>query len=230
MDLHQVVTQRRTLVIEGCDGVSTSGLTDQLTLRYGFAVLRAPPDPHPADPTVPYHEALRESGRLAFAPGFVSELVYGPLRRGRSRVTWIQAFDLAEAVAERDGAFLHLTAPLPVLQRRLTAQGAPAADRVDLTAAANGYERALRTLAQYAPVLTLDESDLAGDVLGDVLLDAPCPCSFGTERRKRAAAWATHQQALVTDGKLVPLARDARQENSHGRRPGHPRSAGAVQD
>jgi hypothetical protein len=137
MNLQQALTQCRTLVVEGPDGIGRGGLIAELS-RHGFMIRRCHGQLHHVDPTQPYRELLAAPGRLAVDGSLIHELVYGPLRRGRSRVTWIQALDFAEAVAERDGTLLHVTGP------------------TDDTEAAGAYDRALRTLAQHVPVVTLD--------------------------------------------------------------------------
>ncbi len=114
------------------------------------------------DPTQPYRELLAASGRLAIDGRIVHELVYGPLRRGRSRVTWIQALDFAEAVAERDGALVHVT-------------GGKSSD----TEAVDAYERALHTLAQHVPVVTLEAKDLGHPIRGPACPDVNSSCARG---------------------------------------------------
>ncbi|MDT3398163.1 hypothetical protein RKE29_16185 [Streptomyces sp. B1866] len=153
----QALARYRTLVVEACDGVARSGLLARLARQHGFTLRRPPRDLPHLDPVRPYHELLAQPGRLALDSGFLGELVYGPLRRGRSRLTWIEAFDFAEAVAARDGAFVHLTAPAAVLRERLAARGGRAPDPQEAEAAAGAYERALRTLAHHVPVWTLGE-------------------------------------------------------------------------
>ncbi|MFJ5272548.1 hypothetical protein [Streptomyces sp. NPDC088358] len=135
--LRQALTQCRTLVVEGPDGIGRGALIAELA-RQGFLVRRASGPLHHVDPTQPYRELLAAPGRLAVDGSLVHELVYGPLRRGRSRVTWIQALDFAEAVAERDGALVHVTG------------------ETDDAEAVEGFGRALRTLGQHVPVITLD--------------------------------------------------------------------------
>ncbi|WP_230396297.1 hypothetical protein [Streptomyces blattellae] len=66
-------------------------------------------------------------------------------------MTWIQALDFAESVAERDGALIHLTAPGHV----------PRPAPTDFAEAAGAYARAMRTLAQHVPVVGLDAAELA---------------------------------------------------------------------
>lgn len=141
MILHQALAQCRTLVVEGPDGIGRSGLIAELA-RHGFMIRRSHGHLHHVNPTQPYRELLAAPGRLAVDGSLVHELVYGPLRRGRSRVTWIQALDFAEAVAERDGALIHVTG------------------ETDDTEAVDAYERALRTLSQHVPVVTLDAAQL----------------------------------------------------------------------
>lgn len=147
MILDQALTQCRTLVVEGPDGISRSTLIAELA-RHGFLIRRCRGPLHHVDPTQPYRELLAAPGRLAVDGSLVHELVYGPLRRGRSRVTWIQALDFAEAVAERDGALVHVTGG------------------TDDTEAVDAYERALRTLAQHVPVVTLDADDISPPIRG----------------------------------------------------------------
>ncbi|MFB7244102.1 SGNH/GDSL hydrolase family protein [Streptomyces populi] len=142
MILHQALARCRTLVVEGPDGLDRRVLLAELD-RHRFTVRPLHGHLHHVDPTRPYRELLSAPGRLAVDGGLVHELVYGPLRHGRSRVTWIQALDFAEAVAERDGALLHLTGG------------------TDDTEAVRAYERALRTLAQHVPVVTVDTGELA---------------------------------------------------------------------
>ncbi|MFD5634566.1 hypothetical protein ACFWJM_10545 [Streptomyces sp. NPDC127077] len=143
MILHQGLTRCRTLVVEGPDGLDRRPLLAELA-RHHFTIRPLHGHLHHVDPTQPYRELLSAPGRLAVDGGLVHELVYGPLRRGRSRVTWIQALDFAEAVAERDGALVHM------------------AGGTDDTEAAHAYERVLRTLAQHVPVITLDTGEPAG--------------------------------------------------------------------
>lgn len=234
MDLLQAVTERRTLVVEGCDGVSTSGLTTQLARFHGFAVERPSPELRPADPAGPYFEALRRPGRLVLDGGFLHELVYGPLRRGQSRLSWIQALDFADALAARDGAFVHLCAPARVLLGRPASADDRAPDPAEITAAVTGYAQALTTLGQHAPVLVVDEAWAAAFAEPDSEQPVPLAAArvasagrgAGRLRDQAAAGRAarlrgtarpspTFRKSLITDGKLIPIAgHHARQENS----------------
>jgi hypothetical protein len=161
MILHQALTRCRTLVVEGPDGLDRGGLLAELA-RLRFVIRSSHEHLHPVDPTQPYRELLSAPGRLAVDGGLVHELVYGPLRRGRSRVTWIQALDFAEAVAERDGALVHVTGG------------------TDDVEAVRAYERVLRTLAQHVPVVTLDTGDPSHPLLAPAPARGRSPASHFT--------------------------------------------------
>ena len=150
--LHQAVAQCRTLVVDGPEGIGRSRLLTELA-RHGFLIRHAGVQPHHVDPCRPYRELLAAPGLLAVDGSIIHELVYGPLRRGQSRVTWIQALDFAEAIAERGGALVHLT---------LThGQAAPRNQQdTEGARAVSAYERAFHTLAQHVPVITVDVGGL----------------------------------------------------------------------
>ncbi|WP_329267485.1 hypothetical protein [Streptomyces sp. NBC_01451] len=145
------VTPYRTLAVEGHEGVHRARLLSEpallgLPLRQPSGGLRH------LDPARPYPDLPAPPGRLVIDGGIIGELAYGPLRHGRSRVTWIQALDLAETVAEREGAMLHLT-----LGGRDVGHDSGCGARYGAegseTAAALAYARVFRTLAQPVPVL-----------------------------------------------------------------------------
>ncbi|GHJ39295.1 hypothetical protein [Streptomyces sp. TS71-3] len=172
MNLHEAMTRYRTLVVDGREGLNRSGVLADL-VHHGFLIRQTPEALHHIDPTQPFRELLAGPGRLAVDGSLIRELVYGPLRHGRSRVTWIQALDFAEAVAERDGALLHIA------ELHLPGQGRPSDtsrpadatrhhpedrgnDRDGEAADAHAaYDRVFRTLAQHVPVVRVNAADAA---------------------------------------------------------------------
>ncbi|MEU3183037.1 hypothetical protein ABZ707_02305 [Streptomyces sp. NPDC006923] len=148
----------RTIILEGCDGTGKSTIATHLARTHDFNTVHSLRTPDHLDLAGRYRDLLQQPGRLILDRCFISELVYGPLRRGRSRLTWAQAFDLAEAVAARDGVFLHLTAPPTVIRARLLERDGTAEDLSELTAIVSAYHRTFETITSYAPVLTIDTS------------------------------------------------------------------------
>jgi thymidylate kinase len=160
MSIEQIATDHRTLVLEGCDGVGKTTLARRLSVDYGFTVVHSPRTPDHLDLAGRYRSILARDGHLLFDRCFLSELVYGPLTRGRSRLTWSEAIDLAETVIARDGLLVHLTAPPTVVHQRLLARDGEAISLDDVTALITAYRRVFDTLAEYVPVLTIDTSKL----------------------------------------------------------------------
>jgi len=148
--------QYRTVVIEGCDGTGKTTLARRLTGEHGFSHVHATRTPDHLDLTTRYLHILDTDNRLVMDRSFVSELVYGPLQRGRSRLTWAQVLDLAEAVTQRTGVFIHLTAPADIVHARLLLRDGQGDAPDALTALLAAYERAFRTLTDHATVITID--------------------------------------------------------------------------
>lgn len=160
MSVEQIAAGHRTLVLEGCDGVGKTTLARRLSGDHGFTVVHSPRTPDHLDLAGRYRAILAQEGRLLFDRCFLSELVYGPLNRGRSRITWSEAIDLAETVIARDGLLVHLTAPPTVVHQRLLTRDGEAVSLDEVTALITAYRRVFDTLADYAPVLTIDTSTL----------------------------------------------------------------------
>jgi thymidylate kinase len=160
MTIERIAAEHRTLVLEGCDGVGKTTLAQLLSTHHGFRIEHSPRTPDHLDLAGRYRTILARDGLLLFDRCFISELVYGPINRGRSRITWSEAIDLAETVIARDGLLVHLTAPPAIVHRRLLTRDGESISLDDVTALITAYRRVFDTLADYAPVLTIDTSVL----------------------------------------------------------------------
>ncbi len=144
-------------MLEGCDGVGKSTLAQGLGAGHGFTIVHSGRTPEGIDLVERYRRILARPGRLVLDRSFVSELVYGPLRHGSSRLTHSDACDLATCVAHRDGVLVHLIAPASVVRARLIVRdGAAAASLADIESLITAYEQVVTTLAAYLPVVRLE--------------------------------------------------------------------------
>jgi len=151
------IPAHRTVVLEGCDGAGKTSLAERLARDHGFAIVHSGRTPDGVDLAERYRQILIRPGRLALDRSFVSELVYGPLRHGGSRLADADVGDLATVVARRDGVLVHLTAPASVLRARLLVRdGAAAANLADIGSLLTAYEHVVTTLAAYLPVVRLE--------------------------------------------------------------------------
>ncbi|WP_129839482.1 hypothetical protein [Streptomyces sp. RFCAC02] len=160
VNLEEMATTHDTLVLEGPDGVGKSTLAERFAVQHGFRVIHSPRTPDHLDLATRYREILSGAGRILFDRCFISELVYGPLHRGRSRITWSEALDLAESVINRKGLFVHLTAPPPVIHQRLLDRDGESVGLGEVAALVTGYQRVFTTLADYTKVLTFGTTTL----------------------------------------------------------------------
>jgi uracil-DNA glycosylase len=79
----------RHIVLEGPDGAGKTTLAQSLMLRYGFAYHHEGPPPTDADPLLHHYARLITDAKVptVFDRLHLGEMVYGPLLRGKSRIT-----------------------------------------------------------------------------------------------------------------------------------------------
>jgi broad-specificity NMP kinase len=152
-----VVSAHKTVVLEGCDGVGKTTLAQQLALDFGFTIVHSARTPDGVDLIERYQQILARPERLVLDRSFVSELVYGPLHHGGSRLTHTAAIELATLVAHRDGVLAHLTAPASVIQARLLRRDGPgAAYLTEVEFLTTAYESVITLLTPHIPVVRID--------------------------------------------------------------------------
>jgi thymidylate kinase len=149
------------IVVEGCDGAGKSTLAAALAARHGYAVVHATLTPEGTDLFSKYRAILSRPGPLVLDRSFVSELVYGPLERGYSRLSFEQAAHLATVTGQRGGLLVHLTGhPDQIAARLLARDGhAPTVSRIRALTAA--YADVFSRLAAHVPVITIDTAPSA---------------------------------------------------------------------
>lgn len=148
------------VVLEGCDGTGKTTLADALAATHGHSVVHSGRTPDGHDLARRYREIIATPGKIVLDRCFISELVYGPLYHGRSRITLSAAIGLARIVAARGGVIVHLTGNSDVLADRLRARDGtnPAVGQIV------AYHAAFALLQGAAPVITVDTTiPLPGD-------------------------------------------------------------------
>lgn len=161
LDLAALAARYEVILLEGCDGAGKTTMAVALATGYGYQMVHATRTPDGVDLAERYASILAWPGRLVLDRSFVSELVYGPLSYGRSRLTFDQVAALAGRVAARGGILIHLTAQPEVIRARLEARDAIAPPLDHLTALIAGYEAVFAELAHLGPVLTVDTAQAA---------------------------------------------------------------------
>lgn len=161
MEWDELAARYPVIVLEGCDGTGKTTRAEELADRHGYAVMHSSRvDSGGVDMAGAYHAVLSQPGKLVLDRSFVSELVYGPMRKGGPRLTGREAAELAFALADRGGVLVHLTAHPKALEWRLRARDgyAPTLDRLRSLLAA--YRDVFGALDGTAPIVTLDTTAL----------------------------------------------------------------------
>jgi thymidylate kinase len=148
--------QYEVIVLEGCDGVGKTTVAARLAARYGYFVLHSSRTPDGEDLVKRYIAMLAMPGRLVLDRSFVSELVYGPLRHGRSRLSFADAATLASIVAARGGVFVLLTSYPSQIAARLLARDNNAPTLAEISVLLDSYTSIFDRLASYAHVIVAD--------------------------------------------------------------------------
>ncbi len=155
-DLTITAAGHEIVVLEGCDGTGKTTLAKTLATRYDYAILHSGRTPEGVDLVARYRSILGIPGKIALDRSFISELVYGPLQYGRSRLTASDAAELASLVAARRGVLVHLTGFPETIAARLRVRdgSAPSVERI--RALTEAYRDVFAALAGTAPIITAD--------------------------------------------------------------------------
>lgn len=144
------------VVLEGCDGTGKTTLATTLATQHGYAVVHSGRTPDDVDLLARYRSILAIPGKIALDRSFISELVYGPLQHGRSRLTESGAAQLALLVAARGGVLVHLTGRPETIVARLRARDGSAPPLECICALIDAYHAVFAALAGTVPIITGD--------------------------------------------------------------------------
>jgi thymidylate kinase len=144
------------VVLEGCDGTGKTSLATTLAAQHGYSMVHSGRTPDDVDLLARYRSILAIPGKIVLDRSFISELVYGPLQYGRSRLTASDAAQMALLVAARGGVLVHLTGRPQSIVARLRARdgSAPALERI--CALTDAYRTVFAGLTGTAPIITAD--------------------------------------------------------------------------
>jgi thymidylate kinase len=155
-NLTAALAVHEVIVLEGCDGAGKTSLADALRDQHGYAVTHSGRTCDDTDLAARYRRILAAPGKIVLDRSFVSELVYGPLFHGRSRITPPAAIDLARRAAGRGGVLVHLTGSPGVIADRLISRDGTAPPLEQLRDIIDAYHAAFGLLDRAAPVITID--------------------------------------------------------------------------
>ena len=81
-----VLAAHEVIVLDGCDGTGKTTIAEAMRAQHGYTVIHSGRTPDGTDIAGRYRDILARPGRIVLDRSFISELVYGPLFHGRSRL------------------------------------------------------------------------------------------------------------------------------------------------
>lgn len=144
------------VILDGCDKTGKSSLAMVLAKKLGLQYYHAGVSSE-EDLYSKYKALIASIKEPTVADRFyLSELVYGPVLRGHSRLTAEQFRELNKEVGVRKGVFIHCYADPGVLVKRFEQDGESLTRVVSILDILEGYKRVARIAAEVMPVLRYD--------------------------------------------------------------------------
>jgi thymidylate kinase len=153
-ELTIATSKYEVVALEGCDGTGKTTIACNLAERHGYTVLHSARPPDAIDLAERYRSILARPGKIALDRSFISELVYGPVKYGRSRLSAPDAAELAFRLADRGGVLVHLTGFPDVIAARLRARDGYAPPLERIKSVIESYRKVFDALAGSAPTIT----------------------------------------------------------------------------
>lgn len=115
------------IILEGVDGAGKSTLAKQMSEEYNMPIHHfsyPKTEEEKANMFQMYADAIHEYGNGIFDRCWYSEMVYGPMLREKSCISWEQMIELEKLLASNGGGLLvHCTAPFETIWNRFETRG-----------------------------------------------------------------------------------------------------------
>jgi putative hydrolase of the HAD superfamily len=166
------------IVIEGCDGVGKTTIVNKLkaigyqTLHFGF---------DPALSIKQKYERLLASGYnspIVFDRSFISEMVYGPLNRGGSRLSDVDFNELLSLISRRNGHIVYLRADPKSIFQRISDRGNKDKNELDIDKIKQicaQYDKVIDSISN-CNVIKIDNTNLSPDITMERIQKSDIDC------------------------------------------------------
>ena len=152
------------IILEGPDGSGKSTLAEQLHKQTGYMLLHRTQPKNEEDKKRmmdEYIQVLRAGKNCIMDRSWYSEMVYGPVMRDASVITYPQMYELERLLAKRGALIIHCTAPEATLWKRCMRRGEDYITSKDtFHAICMGFDELMYNVPHIIPVLTYEYQDL----------------------------------------------------------------------
>lgn len=151
------------IIIEGPDGSGKTTLANKIKEQTGYMLLHRS---HQTDANAEslfdeYVQVIKAGKNCIMDRGWYSEMVYGPVMRGVSIITYPQMYELERLLAKNGALLIHCTAPEQTLWKRCLKRGEDyVTKREAFSKICSGFDALMYDVPHYIPVLTYEYKDL----------------------------------------------------------------------
>lgn len=151
-------------ILEGPDGSGKSTLADKIAKQSGYTLLhRTQPksDEDKKHMMDEYLDVINSGKNCIFDRSWYSEMVYGPVMRDASVITYPQMYELERKLAKRGAVIIYCTAPEQVLWKRCTSRGEDYITKYEaFQQICDGFAQLMLQVPHLIPVVTYEYTGL----------------------------------------------------------------------
>lgn len=152
------------IIIEGPDGSGKSTLAEQLHRQTGYQVLhRTQPKTEEDKQRMmdEYIQVMKAGKNVIMDRSWYSEMVYGPVMRDASVITYPQMYELEKLAAKYGAIIIHCTAPESTLWKRCLRRGEDyITNRETFHQICTGFDQLMHGVPHIIPVVSYEYEDM----------------------------------------------------------------------
>lgn len=147
-------------IIEGPDGSGKSTLAAKIAEQTGYTLLHRTQPKNDEDKKrmmAEYLDIINSGVNCIFDRSWYSEMVYGPVMRDTSVISYPQMYELEQKLAKRGAMLIYCTAPEKTLWKRCQARGEDYITEQEIfSQICEGFEQVMLRVPHLIPVVTYE--------------------------------------------------------------------------
>ena len=152
------------IILEGPDGSGKSTLAEQLHRQTGYQLLHRTQPKNEEDKKRmmdEYIQVMKAGKNVIMDRAWYSEMVYGPVMRDTSVITFPQMYELERLAAKNGAIVIYCTAPEATLWKRCMRRGEDyITNRDTFHAICTGFRELMNGVPHMIPVVTYEYEDM----------------------------------------------------------------------